>query len=83
MLRIGGDFLDFGFSYVSGKIFFDRLYAIINFFRGALGEHLDGAARQVTDKTGELMAIGHPMRGKAKTDALHAANENYASGNHV
>jgi hypothetical protein len=28
------------------------------------------------------MAIGHPVSGKAKTDALNPADEYYVSGNH-
>jgi len=82
MSRIGGDFLDSGISDVAGKIFLNLLYATVNVFRGALGEHLDGAVHEVADVTGELMATGHAVRGKAKTDTLDPADEDYVSGNH-
>jgi hypothetical protein len=80
--QIRGDFLDSGISDVAGKIFLNLLYAIVDVFRRALGEHLDGAVRHVADEAGELMAIGHPMSDKAKTNALDPAGENYMSGNH-
>ena len=82
MLGVGGDFFDVRIPYVAGVVFFDLLYATFNVGGGTLGEHLDGAVRYVADKTRELMASGHPVRGEAKTDALDAAGENYVSGNH-
>lgn len=80
--RFRGDFLDSGISDVAGKIFLNLLDAVVNVVSRALGEHLDGAVRQVSDKTGELVAIGHPASSKTKTDALNPTGENYMSGNH-
>ena len=82
MFRIGGDLFDVGVPYVAGIILFNVLYAIVNVVSRALGEHLNGAVRQVADITDELMAIGHPVSGKAKTNALDSAGENYVPGNH-
>ena len=82
MPGIKWDFFGFHFSYIAGIILFDVSYAVINIISGALGEHLDGAVREVADKTGKLMAISHPVSGKAKTDALNPADEDDVSGNH-
>jgi hypothetical protein len=82
MFRIGGDFLNVHFPDMAGIICFDILYAIVNVFSRALGEQLNAAVRQIADKTGELMAMGHPVSGKAKADALNSTRENDVSGNH-
>ena len=83
MFRIGWNVIDIHFPYVAGIVLSNVLYAVVNVIGCALREHLDGTVRQVADEAGELMSIGHPVSGKAKTDALDPADENYVPGNHL
>lgn len=82
IFRIGWDFNYSCLSYITTEIFPNVLYAIIDVPGWALGEHLDGAVRQVADETGELVALGHPVCGKAKTNALDTTDKNHKSCNH-
>jgi hypothetical protein len=58
VLGIDGEFIDFGFSYIARKGFFDFSEASSNFISGALGEHLDSTIRQVADKAGQPINVG-------------------------
>lgn len=45
VLRVGGNFFDFGFSNIAAKAFFYVLDAIVDYLSRALGEHLNGTVR--------------------------------------
>jgi hypothetical protein len=68
--------------HVARKSFFDVPYTVFNALGGALGEHLDGAIRQIADKTGQVMTVGYPVGGEPKTDALNVTREYDMFGNH-
>jgi len=45
VLRVGGDFFDFGFSNIAAKVFFYIQDAIVDCLSRTLGEHLDSTIR--------------------------------------
>jgi len=45
VLRVGGDFFDFGFSNIAAKVFFYIPDAIVDRLRRTLGEHLNDTIR--------------------------------------
>lgn len=51
VLRVGGNFFDFGFSDISAEFFFNVPDAIVDCPRCALDEHLNGTIGQIADKT--------------------------------
>ncbi len=81
-LRIGGHIVDNDFSDVLWKTFLDVRYAVVDVLGGALGYHLDASIRQIADESRELMATGHPVGGKAKTDALNVTRKYDVFRNH-
>jgi hypothetical protein len=81
--RVGRDFYGFDFPDVAGQAILNVFYAIIYIFSRSLGEHFDGAVREVADVAGQLVAAGHPVGGEAKTHALDPAGEDYVLCNHV
>ena len=82
VLWVGRSFFDFGLYHVAGKSLLYVAYAAIYIFAPALGEHLDGAVRQVADEACNLVAIGHPVGGEAETNTLDMAGEDYMPGSH-
>ena len=52
VLRVNGDFFDFGLSYIAGKGVLSFPDAVVNICIGALGKHLNGAVGAVADKAG-------------------------------
>ena len=49
---VQGYFFDYGLSDIAGKGFFDVAQTIVNVFRRALSNHLNGTVQQVTDPAG-------------------------------
>ncbi len=82
-LRVESNFLDFRFSYVTGKRFIYVRKAMVDVIGAALGEHLNRAVRQVADKAGQPITIGNVGRGEAKANALNPTYEYYMFGSLV
>jgi len=82
-LGVESNFLDLGFSYVTGKRFIYVGKAMGDVIKAALGEHLNRAVWQVADKAGQPMTIRNVGRGEAKANALNPPHEDYMFGNPV
>ena len=80
---VGRDFYGFDLSGVAGQAILDVSYAIVYVLSRTLGEHLDGAVREVADVAGQLVAAGHPVGGEAKAHTLDPAGEDYMLCNHI
>ena len=82
IVRIDGNIFDLCLADIAGKGIFNIFDAVINVLGVTLGEHLDGAVRQVADISFELIEPGDPVGGESKADSLYTANENDMFGNH-
>jgi hypothetical protein len=82
MFRIGRDVVDDSLPYITRERFSDIPYAVIDVLGGTLGDHFDRSVPQVANEAGEPMAMGHPVGGEAKTDALNVTGEYYVLRNH-
>lgn len=82
MPRVVGYFDDCCAAYIIAEIIPDIFYTGPNIIDWALGEHLDGPVREVSDKTSQPEAFGYPKSGETKADALNAADEYNMSSNH-
>jgi len=75
-----GIFLDVSFTYIVAEVVVYVGDAVFDIFGGALGEHLNSAILQITNKAGETMTVCNTICRKAKANALHVAIEDYMSG---
>ncbi len=72
-----------GLSDAAGKSEFYFVNALVYVFGFPLDKHLNITTGEVTDKAGQLMAVGNPLSGETKADSLDLAEEYYAFGSLV
>jgi len=80
---VGRDFLDIDVSDMAGERLSNISYAIIYIVGRSLGEHLDGAVREIADVAGQLMPAGHSVSRESKAHALNTTLEDYMPCNHA
>jgi hypothetical protein len=77
MLGVGRDLFDSGFSDITCEGVLYVAEAGINVVRRALGEHFDGAIKEVADVAGQAVTICDIVSGETEADALDSADEDY------
>jgi len=73
IFRIYGDIQNFCFAYIAAEVLFNVLYTMADIAGFTLRNHFYRPVRQITDKAGQLVAVGRSKGGKTKPNALYRA----------